>query len=203
MTNVLLCHGSDDIVVPVKDICSLQSHLSHARTALRIITNADHNYRQHTKEICHTIAHYFSSKGRKEEWTRRTLPNWKAWVHAVGGVLNFRTVGDIWIPSTTDGTMNYLRPGIIYRCAEYVDISLRAPCIGTPVAYGHIAKASTVFVLGHYLAFPNLHLRASKSSRLSTSKMSLTCAQIQRLNVVAPCKSQSHSHFSTVFFANN
>ncbi|KAG9323001.1 hypothetical protein KVV02_007431 [Mortierella alpina] len=118
MTNILLCHGSDDTVVPVKDICSLQSHLSHARTALRIITNADHNYRQHTKEICHTIAHYFSSKGRKEEWTRRTLPNWKAWVHAVGGVLNFRTVGDIWIPSTTDGTMNYLRPGIIYRCAD-------------------------------------------------------------------------------------
>ncbi len=125
MTNILLCHGSDDIVVPVKDICSLQSHLSHARTALRIITNADHNYRHHTKEICQTIAHYFSSKGRKEEWTRRTLPNWKAWVHAVGGVLNFRTVGDIWIPSTTDGTMNYLRPGIIYRCAEYVDIPLR------------------------------------------------------------------------------
>ncbi|KAG0201183.1 hypothetical protein BGX28_005930 [Mortierella sp. GBA30] len=118
MTNILLCHGSDDVVVPVKDICSLQSHLSHARTALRIISHADHNYRQHTKELCQTVAHYFSAQGRKEEWTRRTLPNWKAWVHAVGGVLNFRTVGDIWIPSTTDGTMNYLRPGVIYRCAD-------------------------------------------------------------------------------------
>ncbi|KAF9967344.1 hypothetical protein BGZ70_009886 [Mortierella alpina] len=118
MTNILLCHGSADDVVPVKDIGLLQSHLSHARTAVRIITGADHNYRRHTKEICQSIAHYFSSKGRKEEWTRRILPNWKAWVHAVGGVLNFRTVGDIWIPSTTDGTMNYLRPGFIYRCAD-------------------------------------------------------------------------------------
>ncbi|KAG0264144.1 hypothetical protein BG011_007412 [Mortierella polycephala] len=118
MTNVLLCHGSEDQVVPIKDITSLQSHLSHARTALRIISGADHNYRRHYTEISQTIARYFSAEGRKEEWTRRILPNWKSWVHAVGGVLNFRTIGDVWIPSTMDGTVSYLRPGIIYRCAD-------------------------------------------------------------------------------------
>ncbi|KAG0233297.1 hypothetical protein BGX31_004857 [Mortierella sp. GBA43] len=106
-------------VVPVRDIGELQSHLSHARTALRIITNADHNYRKQYNEVSQVVAGYFSTMGRKEEWSRRVLPNWKSWVHAIGGVLNFRTVGDIWIPSTTDGTVSYLRPGIIYRCAEY------------------------------------------------------------------------------------
>lgn len=105
-------------VVPVKDIALLQSHLSHARTSLRILTNADHNYKKHYNEISQTVSHYFSTEGRKEEWSRRVLPNWKAWVHAVGGVLNFRTVGDIWIPSTTEDTVNYMRPGVIYRCAE-------------------------------------------------------------------------------------
>ncbi|GJJ77659.1 hypothetical protein EMPS_10018 [Entomortierella parvispora] len=118
MTNVLLCHGSEDAVVPIEDITLLQSHLSHARTALRIITNADHNYKKHYNEISQTVSHYFSAEGRKEEWSRRILPNWKAWVHAVGGVLNFRTVGDIWIPSTTDDTVGYMRPGVIYRCAD-------------------------------------------------------------------------------------
>ncbi|KAG0352926.1 protein-tyrosine phosphatase-like protein [Gamsiella multidivaricata] len=118
MTNILLVHGSNDDVVPVKDICDLQSHLSHARTALRIITNADHNYKKHYKDVSQTVAHYFSAEGRKEEWSRRVLPNWKSWVHAVGGVLNFRTVGDIWIPSPADGFVHYLRPGIIYRCAD-------------------------------------------------------------------------------------
>ncbi|KAF8929788.1 tyrosine phosphatase family-domain-containing protein [Dissophora ornata] len=118
MTNVLLCHGSDDVVVPVKDIASLHSLLSHARTSLRIITNADHNYRNHIQEVSETVARYFSAEGRKEEWSRRVLPNWKTWVKSVGGVLNFRTVGDIWIPSATDGTLSYMRPGVIYRCAD-------------------------------------------------------------------------------------
>ncbi|KAK3822455.1 MAG: protein-tyrosine phosphatase-like protein [Linnemannia elongata] len=118
MTNVLLIHGSNDDVVPVKDIATLQSHLSHARTAMRIVTNADHNYRKHYNDLSQIIGDYFSAEGRKADWTRRILPNWKTWVHAVGGVLNFRTVGDIWIPSQTDGTISYLRPGIIYRCAD-------------------------------------------------------------------------------------
>ncbi|KAK5814996.1 protein-tyrosine phosphatase-like protein [Linnemannia elongata] len=118
MTNILLIHGSDDDVVPVKDITTLQSHLSHTRTAMRIITNADHNYRQHYNDLSQIIGDYFSAKGRKADWTRRILPNWKTWVHAVGGVLNFRTIGDIWIPSQADGTVSYLRPGIIYRCAD-------------------------------------------------------------------------------------
>ncbi|KAG0053019.1 hypothetical protein BGZ83_001780 [Gryganskiella cystojenkinii] len=118
MTNILLCHGSEDAVVPVKDIVELQRHLSHARTSLRIITNADHNYKKHYNEIAQSVSHYFSAEGRREEWTRRILPNWKAWVHAVGGVLNFRTVGDIWIPSTTDDTVSYMRSGVIYRCAD-------------------------------------------------------------------------------------
>ncbi|KAG0049770.1 hypothetical protein BGZ83_005418 [Gryganskiella cystojenkinii] len=118
MTNILLCHGSEDAVVPVKDVATLQSHLSHANTTVRIITNADHNYRDHIKEISETVAHYFSVEGRKEDWTRRIMPNWKTWVNAVGGVLNFRTVGDTWIPSKNDGTVKYLRPGVIYRCAD-------------------------------------------------------------------------------------
>ncbi|KAG0300624.1 hypothetical protein BGZ98_009036 [Dissophora globulifera] len=118
MTNVLLCHGSDDDVVPVRDICELQSHLSHANTALHIITGADHNYKRRYKEVSQTVANYFSAQGRKAEWTRRIMPNWKAWVHAVGGVLNFRTVGDIWIPSHEGGYVSYLRPGVIYRCAD-------------------------------------------------------------------------------------
>ncbi|KAF9963458.1 hypothetical protein BGZ65_003231 [Modicella reniformis] len=118
MTNILLIHGSEDDVVPVKDICELQTHLSHARTALHIITNADHNYRKQYDEVSQVVSHYFSAEGRKAEWSRRILPNWKAWVHAVGGVLNFRTVGDVWIPSAVDGTVSYLRPGIIYRCAD-------------------------------------------------------------------------------------
>ncbi|KAF9429787.1 hypothetical protein BGZ94_009481 [Podila epigama] len=118
MTNILLCHGSEDTVVPIKDIAALQNHLSHARTSLRIITNADHNYRQHTKELCQTISQYFSTEGRKAEWTRQILPRWKTWVNAVGGVLNFRNVGDIWMPSKSDGSVDYLRPGIIYRCAD-------------------------------------------------------------------------------------
>ncbi|KAI8595740.1 Alpha/Beta hydrolase protein [Dissophora ornata] len=118
MTSILLVHGSDDIVVPVKDICEIQTHLSHARTAVRIITGADHNYKRHYNVVSETVAHYFTAQGRKEEWSRRILPNWKAWVHAVGGVLNFRTVGDIWIPSSEDGTVSYLRPGVIYRCAD-------------------------------------------------------------------------------------
>ncbi|KAG0350885.1 hypothetical protein BGZ54_003586 [Gamsiella multidivaricata] len=118
MTNILLCHGSEDAVVPVKDIATLHGLLSHARTSLRIITNADHNYRRHTQELSETIARYFSAEGRKEEWLRRVRPSWKTWVNAVGGVLNFRTVGDIWIPSTTDHTLNYMRPGLIYRCAD-------------------------------------------------------------------------------------
>ncbi|KAF9359033.1 hypothetical protein BGX34_008575 [Mortierella sp. NVP85] len=118
MTNILLVHGSDDDVVPVRDIGELQTHLSHTRTAIRIITNADHNYKKHYNEVSQVVAHYFSAEGRKAEWSRRILPNWKAWVHAIGGVLNFRTVGDIWIPSATDGTVSYLRPGIIYRCAD-------------------------------------------------------------------------------------
>ncbi|KAI1315025.1 hypothetical protein EDD11_001364, partial [Mortierella claussenii] len=118
MTNILLCHGSEDTIVPVRDVVDLQSHMSHARTSLRILTNADHNYKNHYNDISQTVAHYFSAEGRKEEWYRRVLPNWKAWVHAVGGVLNFRTVGDIWIPSTEDGTVSYLRPCVIYRCAD-------------------------------------------------------------------------------------
>ncbi|ORZ04073.1 protein-tyrosine phosphatase-like protein [Lobosporangium transversale] len=118
MTNILLCHGSDDEVVPVRDIADLHSHLSHARTTLRIINRADHNYKKHYKELSEMVAHYFSAEGRKQEWSRRVLPNWKTWVHAVEGVLNFRTVGDIWIPSKEDGTVSYLRPGIIYRSAD-------------------------------------------------------------------------------------
>ncbi|KAG0245781.1 hypothetical protein BGX31_006069 [Mortierella sp. GBA43] len=118
MTNVLLCHGSEDAVVPVKDIASLHGLLSHARTTLRIITNADHNYRGHFEVLSQTVGRYFSEEGRKEEWSRRVLPNWRTWVNAVGGVLNFRTVGDIWMPSTVDGTLRYMRPGIIYRCAD-------------------------------------------------------------------------------------
>ncbi|KAF9111168.1 hypothetical protein BGX27_005309 [Mortierella sp. AM989] len=118
MTNILLCHGSADEVVPVADICGLQKHLSHANTSLRIITNADHNYTKHFNEVSQEVGNYFSAAGRKEDWARRILPNWRTWVHAVGGVLNFRTVGDIWIPSTQDGTVSYLRPGIIYRCAD-------------------------------------------------------------------------------------
>ncbi|KAG0317329.1 hypothetical protein BGZ99_006365 [Dissophora globulifera] len=117
MTNVLLCHGSNDDIIPVKDIASLHEIMSD-RTSLRIITNADHNYKAHIEEISQTVARYFSYEGRKEEWARRILPNWKTWVNAVGGVLNFRTVGDIWIPSTIDGTLSYMRPGIIYRCAD-------------------------------------------------------------------------------------
>ncbi|KAK3828166.1 MAG: protein-tyrosine phosphatase-like protein [Benniella sp.] len=118
MTNILLCHGSEDAVVPIKDIGTLHRHLSHARTTLRIITNADHNYRGHYEEISQTVARYFSEEGRKEEWSRRVMPNWRTWVNSVGGVLNFRTVGDIWIPSGTDDTLRYMRPGIIYRCAD-------------------------------------------------------------------------------------
>lgn len=104
--------------MPIKDLATLQGHLSHANTSLRIITNADHNYSDHTQEIALTVAQYFSSEGRKADWTRRITPNWKSWVGAVGGVLNFRTVGDTWIPSANDGTVKYLRPGVIYRCAE-------------------------------------------------------------------------------------
>ncbi|KAF9354802.1 hypothetical protein BGX26_007349 [Mortierella sp. AD094] len=106
------------VVVPVKDICGLQKNLSHANTSLRIISDADHNYTNHFNEVSQTVADYFSAAGRKEDWARRIFPNWKTWVHAVGGVLNFRTVGDIWIPSTQDGTVSYLRPGLIYRCAD-------------------------------------------------------------------------------------
>ncbi|KAF9914858.1 hypothetical protein BX616_007417, partial [Lobosporangium transversale] len=111
----------DTASVPVRDIADLHSHLSHARTTLRIINRADHNYKKHYKELSEMVAHYFSAEGRKQEWSRRVLPNWKTWVHAVEGVLNFRTVGDIWIPSKEDGTVSYLRPGIIYRSAEYVE----------------------------------------------------------------------------------
>ncbi|KAG0036231.1 hypothetical protein BGZ82_004504 [Podila clonocystis] len=118
MTNVLLCHGSEDAVVPVKDIAELQRHISHANTTLRIITNADHNYKLHYKELSQAVSQYFSTEGRKAEWTRQILPTWKTWVHAVGGVLNFRNVGNTWITSKTDGTVSYLRPGIIYRCAD-------------------------------------------------------------------------------------
>ncbi|KAF9999400.1 hypothetical protein BGZ80_008037 [Entomortierella chlamydospora] len=118
MTNILLCHGAADTVVPVKDICGLQKHLSHANTSPRIISDADHNYKNHFDEVSQIVADYFSAAGRKEDWARRIFPNWKTWVHAVGGVLNFRTVGDIWIPSTQDGTVSYLRPGFIYRCAD-------------------------------------------------------------------------------------
>ncbi|KAF8924389.1 hypothetical protein BGZ58_001830, partial [Dissophora ornata] len=124
MADVKRKHGPDTMallekqVVPVKDICEIQTHLSHARTAVRIITGADHNYKRHYNVVSETVAHYFTAQGRKEEWSRRILPNWKAWVHAVGGVLNFRTVGDIWIPSSEDGTVSYLRPGVIYRCAD-------------------------------------------------------------------------------------
>ena len=105
-------------IVPVKDVATLHAHLSHANTSVRILTNADHNYRNHTQEIAQTVALYFSAEGRKEDWTRRIMPNWRSWVGAVGGVLNFRTVGDTWIPSSNDGTVKYLRPGVIYRCAE-------------------------------------------------------------------------------------
>ncbi|KAI9232250.1 MAG: protein-tyrosine phosphatase-like protein [Podila humilis] len=118
MTNVLLCHGSEDAVVPVKDIAELQRHISHTNTTLRIITNADHNYRLHYKELSQAVSQYFSTEGRKAEWTRQILPTWKTWVHAVGGVLNFRNVGNIWITSKTDGSVSYLRPGLIYRCAD-------------------------------------------------------------------------------------
>ncbi|KAF9302697.1 hypothetical protein BGZ74_004990 [Mortierella antarctica] len=118
MTNVLLCHGSEDAVVPVKDIAELQHHISHANTTLRIITNADHNYKLHYNELSQTVSQYFSTEGRKAEWTRQILPTWKTWVHAVGGVLNFRNVGNTWITSKTDETVSYLRPGIIYRCAD-------------------------------------------------------------------------------------
>ncbi|KAF9380859.1 hypothetical protein CPB97_008096 [Podila verticillata] len=118
MTNVLLCHGSEDAVVPIKDIAELQRHISHANTTLRIITNADHNYRLHYKELSQAVSQYFSTEGRKAEWTRQILPTWKTWVHAVGGVLNFRNVGNIWITSKTDGSVSYLRPGLIYRCAD-------------------------------------------------------------------------------------
>lgn len=105
-------------MVPVKDIAELQRHISHANTTLRIITNADHNYKQHYKELSQAVSQYFSTEGRKAEWTRQILPTWKTWVHAVGGVLNFRNVGNTWITSKMDGTVSYLRPGIIYRCAE-------------------------------------------------------------------------------------
>ena len=118
MTNILLCHGSEDAVVPVKDVATLQSQLSHANTTVRIITNADHNYRDHTREISETVARYFSESGRKEDWERRIMPNWRTWVNAIGGVLNFRSVGDTWILSKKNGTAKYLRPGVIYRCAE-------------------------------------------------------------------------------------
>ncbi|KAG0346930.1 hypothetical protein BG004_000514 [Podila humilis] len=118
MTNVLLCHGSEDAVVPVKDIGDLQSLLSHAKTTMRIISYADHNFKSHFNELSQTVAQYFAFEGRKVEWTRQIIPTWRTWVHAVGGVLNFRNVGDIWIPSKTDGTVSYLRPGIIYRCAD-------------------------------------------------------------------------------------
>ena len=85
---------------------------------MRIITNADHNYRKHYNDLSQIIGDYFSAEGRKADWTRRILPNWKTWVHAVGGVQVVRTIGDSWIPSQTDGPVSYLRPGIIYRCAE-------------------------------------------------------------------------------------
>ncbi|KAG0293968.1 hypothetical protein BGZ98_001949, partial [Dissophora globulifera] len=123
MTNVLLCHRSSDDVIPVKDITPLHEIISD-RTLLRIITNADHNYRAHIEEISQTVAHYFSYEGRKEEWARRVLPNWRTWVNAVGGVLNFRIVGDVWIPSTIDGTLSYMPLGIIYR---FGDISSATP----------------------------------------------------------------------------
>ncbi|KAF8979840.1 hypothetical protein BGZ46_004969 [Entomortierella lignicola] len=118
MTNILLCHGSADIVVPVKDICGIHKHLSHANTSMSIISDADHNFKMHYKEVSEIVERHFSAAGRKEDWTRRIYPNWKTWVNAVGGVLNFRTVGDIWIPSKHDGTVSYLRPGLIYRCAD-------------------------------------------------------------------------------------
>ncbi|KAG0318645.1 hypothetical protein BGZ99_005567 [Dissophora globulifera] len=107
----------DDQVIPVRDITSLHEIMSD-RTSLRIIANADHNYEAHIEEISQTVAHYFSYEGRKEDWARRVLPNWNIWVNAVGGVLNFRTVGDVWIPSTIDGTLSYMCPGIIYRCGD-------------------------------------------------------------------------------------
>ncbi|KAF9434580.1 hypothetical protein BGZ76_007771 [Entomortierella beljakovae] len=118
MTNVLLCHGSIDDVVPIRDLATLQRLTSHANSTAHIITDADHNYKMKYEEVCKVVSDFFSAAGRKEEWARRILPNWKTWVHAVGGVLNFRTVGDIWIPSANDGTVSYLRPGVIYRCAD-------------------------------------------------------------------------------------
>ncbi|KAG0238974.1 hypothetical protein BGW41_007990 [Actinomortierella wolfii] len=123
MTNVLLCHGSEDMVVPVKDIVLLQSHLSHANTSLRIITGADHNYRKHYQELSNIVAHYFSHDGRKEEWARRILPRWKTWVHAVDGVLNFRNVGDTWLPQDDEGRVGYFQPGIMYRSADISSIT--------------------------------------------------------------------------------
>lgn len=118
MTNILLIHGSEDNVVPIKDIATLQGHMSHVRTTMRIITGADHNYRKHYNVLSEMVGDYFSAEGRKADWTRRILPNWKTWCHAVGGVLNFRTIGDIWIPSKTEGFLHYLRPGMLYRCAD-------------------------------------------------------------------------------------
>ncbi|KAF9165449.1 hypothetical protein DFQ26_000130 [Actinomortierella ambigua] len=123
MTNVLLCHGSEDDVVPVKDIVLLQSHLSHANTSLRIITGADHNYRKHYQELSDVVSHYFSHDGRKEDWARRIIPRWKTWVHAVDGVLNFRNVGDSWLSQDAEGRVGYFQPGIMYRSADLSGIT--------------------------------------------------------------------------------
>ncbi|KAF9970934.1 hypothetical protein BGZ73_006198 [Actinomortierella ambigua] len=123
MTNVLLCHGSEDTVVPVKDIVLLQGHLSHANTSLRIITGADHNYQKHYQELSDIVSHYFSHDGRKEDWARRIIPRWKTWVHAVDGVLNFRNVGDTWLAQDAKGRVGYFQPGIMYRSADISSIT--------------------------------------------------------------------------------
>ncbi|KAL1928938.1 hypothetical protein VTP01DRAFT_1997 [Rhizomucor pusillus] len=120
-TSVLTCHGLNDQIVPVYNAAMFANAIPNH--TLRLIPDADHNFKGKYEEVVNVILEYFELHEKDAfekaknmgQHVSLCMPRWID----VEGVKNFRDLGG-W--PLRDGS-GYIRERFIFRCGHLVDVT--------------------------------------------------------------------------------